>query len=431
MMKNIVTVVILGAGDRGREVYGQYILEHPGDIKVVAIAELDKEKRKIFAKEHNIAEECRFDSWEQLLDQRKLADGIIISIPDNMHAESAIRAMEKGYKILLEKPIAPNLEDTLKVVRKANETSSKILVAHVLRYTNFYEELKRLLKERVIGDIRFVDHIENIGFYHFAHGFVRGNWRNTDIAAPIILAKSCHDMDLIYWLLEKKCIDLSSHASLEYFTSENQPRGASNRCLACTVEADCPYSARKIYLTKDTNWPVSVITTDLSYEGRYKALEEGPYGRCVYSCDNNVPEVQTVRMRFEDNIEVNFALTAFSNEKNRTSKIFGTGGEIRANFEYGIIEVYKFAKNSETIMVSNLAGGHSGGDSGLMNNFVRLLKGEIEKDDLTTIEASLESHVMAFAAEVAREEGIVVNLDKFRRSIFRERKIVFGKARPE
>jgi len=396
----------------------------------VAIAELDKEKRKIFAKEHNIAEECRFDSWEQLLDEEKLADGIIIAIPDNMHVESAIRAIEKGYKILLEKPIAPNLEDTLKIVRKANETGSKILVAHVLRYANFYEELKRLLKERVIGDIRYVDHIENIGFYHFAHGFVRGNWRNTDIAAPIILAKSCHDMDLIYWLLEKKCIDISSHASLEYFTPENQPGGASNRCLTCIVEADCHYSARKIYLTKNTRL-ASVITTDLSYEGIYKALEEGPYGRCVYNCDNSVPEVQTVKMRFEDNIEVNFALTAFSNEINRTSKIFGTEGEIRADFKYGIIEVYKFAKNAETIMVNSLAGGHCGGDSGLMNNFVKLLKEEIERDDLTTIEASLESHIMAFSAEIAREEGIVVNLDKFRRNIFRERKIAFGKARPE
>jgi len=319
-MKNIVTVAILGAGNRGREAYGKYILEHPGDIKVVAIAELDKEKRKIFAKEHNIAEEYQFDSWEQLLDQEKLADGIIIASPDNMHVKPAIGSIEKGYKILLEKPIAPNLEDTLKIARKANEIGSKILVAHVLRYTNFYEELKRLLKKRVIGNIRYVDHIENIGFYHFAHSYVRGNWRNTDIATLIILAKSCHDMDLIYWLLEKKCINLSSHASLEYFTSENQPGGASNRCLTCAVEADCPYSARKIYLTKNTSWPTSVITTDLSYEGRYKALEEGPYGRCVFKCDNNVPEVQTVRMTFEDNIEINFALTAFSQEINRILK---------------------------------------------------------------------------------------------------------------
>ena len=418
-MKNIVTVTILGAGNRGRGAYGKYILEHPGDIKVVAIAEIDKVKREFFAREHNIAKEYQFDSWKQLLDQKKLADGIIIATWDNMHAEAAIRAMEKGYKILLEKPIAPNLEDTLKVVRKAKETNSKILVAHVLRYTNFYGELKKLLKEKVIGNVKYVNHIENIGFEHFVHSFVRGNSRNTDVAAPIILVKSCHDMDLIYWLLEKKCIHISSYASLEHFTLKNKPDGASNRCLTCSVEANCPYSARKIYLTKNTNWMISMISTDLSYKSRYKALKEGPYGRCVYNCDNNVPEVQTVMMEFEDNIEVNFALTAFSNEISRTSKIFGTKGEIRADLEHDRIEVYKFANNAERIMVNYLNGYHSGGDTGLMNHFVKLLKGEIDEgNDLTTIEASLESHIMAFSAEIARKRGIVFNLDKFRRSIF-------------
>lgn len=413
-MKNIVTVAILGAGNRGREAYGQYILEHLGDIKVVAIAEPDKEKRGLFAKEHKISKAYQFKSQDELLAKERLADGIIIATLDTMHLKPALIAMDKGYKILLEKPITIDLEGTLEIVKKAKETGSKVLVAHVLRYTKFYRELKRLLDNKVIGDIRYVDHIENIGYYHFAHSFVRGNWRNTDIAAPMILAKSCHDMDLLYWLLGKKCISLSSHASLEFFIPKNQPEGASDRCLNCAVEEECPYSARKIYLAKNTEWPVSVITTDLSYEGRYKALKEGPYGRCVFKCDNNVVEVQTVRMTCENNIEVNFTLIAFSNEINRTSKFFGTRGEIRADLEHYVIKIYKFDRVEEIIKVKREVGGHGGGDTGLMNQFIRILRGESEKDGMTTIEASLESHIMAFAAEIARGKGIVVNLDKLR-----------------
>ncbi|MDI3548562.1 MAG: hypothetical protein PWR10_2214 [Halanaerobiales bacterium] len=423
-MDKPVTVAVLGAGNRGRDAYGQFIKEHPGEIKAVAVAEPDESRRELFAGEHDIPGEYRFSSWEELLSEERLADGIIIATLDNMHVEPAIMAMERGYKILLEKPIAPNWKDTVRIARKAKETGSKILVAHVLRYTNFYRELKRLLEERVIGEIRFVDHIENIGFFHFAHSYVRGNWRNTDIAAPIILAKSCHDLDLIYWLLGKKCLELSSRASLEFFTPENQPAGAGDRCLNCPVEQDCPYSACKIYLSENTGWPVSVITTDLSYEGRYRALEEGPYGRCVFKCDNNIPEVQSVCMSFEGNIEVNFALTAFSYEINRTSKFFGTRGEIRADFEEGLIEVYRFGQSGEKRKVTAAAGGHGGGDSGLMEQFIELLRGETRSESdgagpgrFTTIENSLESHLMAFAAEKARREGKISRLEDWRKVI--------------
>ncbi len=411
-MGSPATVVVVGVGNRGREAYGSYILEHPGEIKAVAVAEPDKDKRNLFAKEHNILEDKQFVSWEEILNQPRLADGIIIATMDDMHVEPALKAMEKGYKILLEKPIAIDWHGVSKIVDKARETDSKILVAHVLRHTNFFRKIKELLAKKVIGKIRFVDYIENIGFFHFAHSYVRGNWNNSNFTAPIILAKCCHDMDLIYWLLGKKCLELSSHASLEFFTAENKPEGASDRCLSCMVENDCPYSARKIY--RDTGWPTSVITTDLTYKGIYKALKEGPYGRCVFSCDNNVPEVQTIRMTCEDNIEVNFALTAFSNDKTRTIKIFGTKGEIRADFDQGIIDIYSFNKSHYRIKVQRENGGHGGGDTGLMNQFARLLKGEVESDEMTSIDSHLESHIMAFSAEESRHKGTVINLDNWR-----------------
>lgn len=404
-----VKVAVIGAGSRGQDAYGNYILKHPGDIVSVAVAEPDKIKRDRFAKEHGIPKKYQYESWEQLLSEEKLADGLIIATLDYMHLEPTLKAIEKGYDILLEKPISPTWEETEVIAEKIKTSNSSLIVAHVLRYTPVYEELKRILDYDTIGKIRHVNHIENVGFYHFAHSFVRGNWRNTDVAAPIILAKSCHDMDLLYWLIGKKCNSLSSFASLGHFNEKYKPVGAGDKCLDCKIEKSCPYSARKIYLSGNTGWPTSVITTDLSYTGIYESLESGPYGKCVYSCDNNVPDVQTVNMHFEDNIEVSFTLTAFSNEINRTTKIFGSKGEIRVDFIKNQIEVYKFGKAKEVITVETICQGHGGGDNGLMEEFVSILNGQE-----TNFQESVESHLMAFAAEESRKENQVVELDIWR-----------------
>lgn len=413
-MSGPATVVVLGAGNRGREAYGRYIQEHPGDIKAVAVAEPDVTKRRLFAKEHNIDKDRQFADWKELLSRDRLAEGIIIATLDNMHVEPAIQAMDKGYKLLLEKPIAPTLEGVNEIYRKYKETNSTVLVSHVLRYTNFFQKLKELLDDKVIGDLRLVDLIENIGFYHFAHSYVRGNWRNTDLAAPIILAKSCHDLDILHWLLGTKTKLLSSHASREVFRKEKQPEGAGDRCLDCGIENDCPYSACKIYLGDNTGWPVSVITTDFSYEGRFKALQEGPYGKCVWKCDNNVPEVQRVNMTQEDNTEVNFTLTAFSQEINRTIKLFGSQGEIRGDLEHGTIQVFKFGKDVYKISVKEGRGGHSGGDTGLMNQYVDILKNNKGNNWATSLDVSLESHLIAFAAEEARKNNSIIQLKEWR-----------------
>ncbi|MFP4661853.1 MAG: Gfo/Idh/MocA family protein [Halanaerobiales bacterium] len=418
-MKNPVTVAVIGAGNRGGRVYGAYIENHPEEIKAVAIAEPDVERRNRFAEKHDIDKEYQFNSWEDLLSRDKLADGLIIATLDTMHVEPALKALEKGYKILLEKPIAPGWSDTIRLAEKTRKLDGNILVAHVLRYTPFYTKLKEVLSRETIGEIRFVDHLENIGYFHFAHSYVRGNWRNTEVAAPIILAKSCHDMDLIYWLLGRKCKELYSNASLEYFTAANFPDGAAERCLDCGVVEECPYAVQKIYLTEEDGWPVSVITEDLSREGRIKALREGPYGRCVFRCDNTVPEVQTVQMTMEGNLEVNFALTAFSSKITRKTTFYGSRGEIRADFEDGKIIIDRYDGDIENIRVTAPNEGHGGGDAGLMDHFVQLLQ-EDSKDPQdgyspysSTIEDSVESHKMAFAAEKSRQERTMIKLSDF------------------
>ncbi|MFW6036156.1 MAG: Gfo/Idh/MocA family protein [Halothermotrichaceae bacterium] len=408
------TVAVIGAGNRGREVYGD-LLKQEKKIKINAVAEPDEKRRNLFVEEHNIPDVHIFNSWQQLLKGKRISDALIIATLDNMHLQPVLKAIEKGYKILLEKPIAPDLNDTLSIINKAREYDSDILIAHVLRYTNFYKKLKDIIDSNVIGQIRLVNHIENIGFYHFAHSYVRGNWRNTDTAAPIILAKSCHDMDILYWLLEKKCIKLSSHASLKHFTESQHPAGAGDRCVNCAVEKSCPYSAVKIYINDNSGWPISVITTDLSYTGRKKALKQGSYGRCVYKCDNNVPDTQTVRMTFADNIEVNFALTAFSKDITRTTRVFGSRGEIDADFDKGIINIHSFNGDREQIKIQSEANGrHGGGDAKLIEQFSKFIFGEPLDNSLTTIEDSLESHIMAFAAEDSRKNDSVVYLDKYR-----------------
>lgn len=412
-MSMVVTIAVAGAGNRGRA-YGGFVSQRPAVVRVVAVAEPDPIRRRKYAEEHGIPEENQFESWEELLDRPRLADGIIIATLDDMHVEPTIQAMEKGYTILLEKPIAHTWEGTRLIADKARETTARVLVAHVLRYTNFYRQLKKLLDRRVIGEPRFVDHVENIGYWHFAHSYVRGNWRNTDVAAPIVLAKTCHDFDLLYWLFGSRCQTVFSNASLVHFTEQSKPEGAGERCLDCKIEAQCPYSARKIYINDNSGWPVSVITEDLSFAGRYHALKEGPYGRCVYSCDNNVPDVQTVSMRFDGNLEINMALTAFSEKINRITRIYGTHGEIHADFSDGVIEIHRFGESKQVITVNEAAGGHGGGDFGLMRDFVRLLRGEELHDDLTYLEDSIESHIMAFAAEQSRYEQRVVDLDDWR-----------------
>lgn len=412
-MSNIATIAVIGAGNRG-QAYGQYATQHPAEAKIVAVAEPDETRRSNYAEAHQIPDQHQFESWETLLSKPRLADGLIISTLDDMHVEPAIQAMEKGYTILLEKPIAHTWEGTVKIANKARVEKSRVLVAHVLRYTRFYRRLKELLSSNVIGTPRLVDHVENIGFFHFAHSYVRGNWRNTQVAAPIILAKTCHDLDLLYWLFGRKCLSVTSSASLGHFSEQFKPEGAGERCIQCTIESGCPYSARKIYITDTNGWPVSVITDDLSFEGRYQALKEGPYGRCVYNCDNNVPDVQTVSMKLEDNMEVNFALTAFSSEINRTTRIYGTHGEIRADFEHGRIEIFRFGDCKEVIDIPLDTGGHGGGDLSLMHDFVGMLQGKRTYEEMTYLEDSLESHIMAYAAEQARAEKRVVDLESWR-----------------
>ena len=305
-----------------------------------------------------------------------------------------------------------NETECRQIVDAANRTGRTLAVCHVLRYTPFYMTLKNLIDQGRIGEVTAINQIENVGYWHLAHSFVRGNWRNTAETSPMILQKSCHDMDIILWLMGKDCKRVQSFGSLRHFTPENAPEGAPKRCLdGCPHGDTCPYYAPRLYMDMNrTGWPVDVITTDLSENGRRRALEEGPYGRCVYHCDNDVVDRQVVNLEFEGGAVATFTMTAFAADFSRQLKIFGTEGQISADMGTGEIVLHRFGEEKETVPVGDglPRSGHGGGDHGIMRDFLQILRHGGESR--TNANISLQSHLICFAAEKSRKENVVVEL---------------------
>lgn len=416
----MVKMTVIGAGMRGTHAYGRYAEEHKDEVSFVAVADPNPERREYFRKVHNIPEEMCFENWEELLKQPRMADAAIVSTQDTMHYEPTMAAIEKGYHVLLEKPMATTPEECVAMGEFARERNQLFMICHVLRYSGFFRKLKELLDEGRIGKLISIQHNENVGYYHQAHSYVRGNWRNSGESSPMILAKSCHDMDILLWLTGSDCKSISSFGELSFFKEENAPEGAPLRCTdGCPAEKECPYFAPRHYLKEELTWLQMAISDDHSLEGRRKALEEGPYGRCVFRCDNDVVDHQVVNMEFENGVTAAFTMCAFSKEINRTIKLMGTLGEIRGNMEKNEIEIRSFLKDeSEVIVTSDVNGdnGHGGGDAGIMEEFIRLLENGCT-EGLTSADVSVQSHLMAFAAEKSRLEKCVVHLDDFKKEI--------------
>lgn len=384
--------------------------------------EPDAGRRKAAADEFQIPVGKQFENVDEFFQLGKICDAVIISSMDRDHYAQTMEALNIGYDILLEKPISPNPEECLRIQQKANEKGRKVIVCHVLRYTNFFAEIKRIIDSGELGKIITIQHNENIGNFHMAHSFVRGNWRRGDLASPIIMQKSCHDMDILAWLVDSGAKRISSYGSLAYFKEENAPAGSAERCLDCKVAADCRFDAKKAYLPVRGQWPATVISADQSEEGLLQALQTSPYGRCVYRMDNNVCDHQVTLIEFKNGVTATFNLSGFTNNMHRTLKIMCEHGEIRGDDLSNIIEVTKFASNmAETsqqtvIRPAAVDGGHHGGDTGLMNDFLGNL-GRADFNSRSSIDMSVESHLMAYAAEEARVTGTIIDLDQLREQV--------------
>ncbi len=407
-MSKPVEVIIAGAGSRGAG-YSEFALNFPERMKVVGVADPREYYREKLASACGVPKENVFNDWREMADRERFADAVIVSTQDAMHEEPAVQFATKKYDILLEKPMAPTEKACRNIVKAVKENGNMFGVCHVLRYTQPTRAIKRFIKEGKIGDVVSVTRVEPVGYWHQAHSFVRGNWRNEAESSFMLLAKSCHDLDWIRHIMDKPCKKVSSFGSLKHFRKEEQPAGAADRCLECGIESSCAYSAKKIYmgfLSKGyKGWPLDVIAEDVSEESVMKALKDGPYGRCVYACDNDVVDNQVVNMEFEGGRTASFQMMAFTKAADRRTQIFGTHGEIITNGP--IVTINDFMTDQTTEIDTNTSemsvmGGHGGGDYGIMDSFISAVSEQNASHILSGPDETLESHLMVFAAERAR-----------------------------
>ncbi|WP_077297890.1 Gfo/Idh/MocA family protein [Virgibacillus pantothenticus] len=409
------TAILIGAGDRGARAYAPYALAYPNELNIIAVAEPNAERRTSLVKEHLIMEANSYDSWEPLLEKDKFADIAIICTLDREHFNPTIKALKQGYHVLLEKPMSPDPKECIEMERVAKQENRQLTICHVLRYTQFWSKIREIIQKGVIGEVASVQLNENVEIMHMSHSFVRGNWNNKERSSPMILQKSCHDMDIISYILDKKCERVSSYGSLMHFRKENAPKGAPKRCLdGCPVEFDCPFHAGRYYLGEGKGW-AKKFTEDFSNEGIIKALNETPYGNCVYQSDNNVVDHQVVNMEFAGGATATFSMCGFTREQTRMVQVMGTKGEIRGNMAENSISIFDFLTKYETVIhFSKPVGGHGGGDQAIIRDFLQDMEKHGGKESKSSASVSLRSHLMAFAAEESRlNGGESIHLDSY------------------
>lgn len=411
------TAVILGAGGRGAA-YAEAMKPWSDKFQVVAVADPLPARQKYIQSLWDLPDSACYSGFQALLSQPKMADIAVIATMDDQHTEPALCAIEQGYHLLLEKPVAQTPEECIAIAKAAQANGVLALVCHVLRYTPFYKTVKQLVMDGAVGDILSAIAVEGVGNVHQSHSYVRGDWHREDETTPMLLAKCCHDLDIIQWLLNKPCQKVSSFGELTHFKPENAPAGAPTRCYGtdCPVRDTCPYAVEKVYLQSPTwmsrtaargyckeFWP-----TDAELR---TALADNNFGACVYHAGNDVVDHQVVNMEFEGGCTASLTMNAF-NQGGRYIRLFGTRGELYANAADTAITVWDFAtQTTRHIPVQetdeSIVGGHGGGDSGIIRELYDYLSGSYTGFCAADIETSVKNHLIGFAAEEARRRNTV------------------------
>ena len=416
---------MVGFGGRGAT-YARYAMEHPEELEILAVADPNPVRRETAAQRHGIPADKLYTTWEELAAQPKMADFAIVATQDNMHHGPALALIEKGYHLLLEKPMAPTAKECKDITEAAERKGVKVVVCHVLRFTNLWRAIKKAIDDDRLGKVMSVIAMENVGHIHQSHSFVRGDWRNTAESTCMIMAKCCHDMDILQWLLGSRCVQVQSFGERTHFRPENRPEGAPDRCIeGCPHGESCYYNAIKLYLEdKENLWfrRTAAQTIDMPTDEQIvEALKTGWYGRCVYACDNDVVDHQVVNMQFESGCTVSFTMNAF-NEGGRGIRVFGTKGELVYEPGAETLKIFPFeTKTWEEIpfqgVGNDINSGHGGGDTGIMIDLLALLRGETPSKSVCEVRTSYENHLIGFAAEQARLENRVVSLAEFDKSL--------------
>lgn len=403
-------VAIIGYGNRGK-LFADIIRTTPTLMgKVVAVVETREVRREEAKKQTGLPDEMIFSNLDDFLKLGKIADAAFVMTMDKDHIHQVIPLMKAGYHVLLEKPMAVDLDECKEIAKVQRETGVISSVCHSLRHNNFYSGVKRIIDSGRIGKVMNIDQIEGIGDIHFSSSYIRGNWGVEEKSSFILMAKCCHDVDLIGYLLGKKCKKASSFGSLSYFKPEFAPKDAPARCLdGCPYINKCQYNCLKVYLRD--GWAIVLPKQD--EESIMEELKTGPYGRCIWHCDNNVCDHQVVAMEFEGGETATLTLTAF-HYGNRIMRVNGTLGCLECNLLTNTVKLYDFTTRNEETIVIPPAGviGHGGGDFLVVQNLFEAIRKNDASIILTDIQESLASHTTVFAAEKSRRESRVVEISE-------------------
>ncbi|MDO4607941.1 MAG: Gfo/Idh/MocA family oxidoreductase [Clostridia bacterium] len=412
-------VILIGAGDRGTT-YTDIMANLPEQFKVVAVAEPIESRRQHIKELHNIPDDMCFTDYKPLLALGKIADLAVIATMDRDHFEPSMKAISLKYDILLEKPITPTPEECIALCDWAKINKVKVVVCTVLRYTFLFQKLKEIIDSGKIGDVISINHEECVGYTHQSHSFVRGRWGNSERSSPMLLQKSCHDIDILQWLIGKQCKQVQSFGNLTHFTQKNAPKGSPEYCIeGCPHAEKCKYNAVRLYLDDKENMWFRRSSTDLynpTDADVEHTLRTTQYGKCIYKCDNDVVDHQTVNMLFEDDITVTFTMTAFAVD-GRYINIMGTKGQVRASLgDNSPIKIFSFSnefEEIESIGSNSITAGHGGGDTGIVKTLYDYIIGDYDDNCVPTIEESCYNHLVVFAAEASRKENCVINVKNY------------------
>jgi predicted dehydrogenase len=422
----MVRLVLAGAGARGADAYARYALCHPDRARFVAVAEPNPARRNRFGDAHAIPERHRYADWSDLFAAPQLGEGALVCTQDQQHVEPAVAALQAGYHVMLEKPMAHRPDACVQLVRAAERSGASLQVCHVLRYTAFFRTLNELLRTGRLGDLVTVQHRENVAYWHMAHSYVRGAWRREGLSNPLILSKCSHDLDILGWNIGSRCVRLSSFGSLRHFRPDPAMGELPARCTdGCPIERECQFSAVAIYVEQrpfragrhrvPLPLPLRHLTDGEGPEAVMEALRTGPYGRCVYRCDNDVVDHQIISLEYENGISAALIVHGHSHEDYRSMRYVGTRATLFGQFGDALEMTLHDKLSGETVSIpfEYAAGGHGGGDLGLMASYVDFLDGRAPQ--ATSARESLESHLLGFAAEEARATGSTILMDAFRK----------------
>lgn len=420
-----ITVVIVGAGHRSL-LYASYAEKHPGELQVTGVVEPDPVRRELTAKQFGLDDNCCFETVEQLVNAPKIADAAINGTMDDLHVATTIPLLQAGYDVLLEKPIATSEENMLKLYQTAKEYGRTVMICHVLRYAPFYKAIREAVLSGEIGEVVNIQTAEHVSYHHMAVSFIRGKWNSTEkCKSSMLMAKCCHDLDIITWMAASQPKKVSSFGGLMQFKPENAPQGAGKRCLVdCQIEENCSYSARKHYIEQGRwgfyVWDNSHLGMEQSMDHKLESLRsDNPYGRCVWHCDNDVVDHQSVIVEFDNGSTATHNMVGATSRPCRTIHIIGTKGEITGILEDGSFVIrhpdprkgHEYSEKKVEVHVTDDS--HGGGDLLLVADFVSVLRGEEPSISSTSLEKSIYGHQIGFAAERSRLEGRTMGIGSF------------------